>query len=74
MQQKYKFDKVTLIKIGKGALIAVTGTLGLFILKWVGAIDFGSTLTPFIGALIPIVTNIIREWIKGAEEPDIQTE
>jgi hypothetical protein len=68
MQVKNSFDPETLKKIGKGALIAATGTAGLYILGAIGKLDFGSAITPIIAALIPIFVNIIREWLKGKEK------
>ena len=65
MQIKNSFDKETLIKIGKGALIAGTGAVGLYILVAIEVIDFGQTITPVVAALIPILVNIIKEWMKG---------
>jgi hypothetical protein len=56
---------LTLKKIGKGALIAATGTAALYILDAVGTIDFGSVATPLVAALVPIFVNIIKEWMAG---------
>ena len=64
-QIKNSFDQETLKKIGKGALIAGTGAAALYILDALGAIDFGSALTPVIAALIPIAVNAIKEYLKG---------
>lgn len=66
-QIKNKFDRITLIKIGKGALIAGCGTVGLYILGWLGTVNYGSQWTPIITALIPILVNAIREYMKGIE-------
>jgi uncharacterized membrane protein YjjP (DUF1212 family) len=57
--------KSVLSKIGKGALIAATGTAALYILGAIGTINFGSVATPIIAALVPILVNVIREWMKG---------
>ena len=65
MQKQYKFDKITVIKILKGALIAGTGTAALYILKAISSMDFGSSWTPIVAALVPIGVNIVREWMKG---------
>jgi hypothetical protein len=64
MQTAYKLDKVTLCKIGKGALIAMGGVLCTYLLEVIPGIDFGS-LTPAIVGISSIVINAIREWIKG---------
>jgi len=59
-----QFDKKTLTKIGKGALIAGTASIALYLLKWVGTLDL-DTLTPIVAAIVPILTNAILEWRKG---------
>ncbi len=64
-QKKNAFDKITLIKILKGACITATGTLVLYILDALGTIDFGSSITPFVALLIPILVNTIKEYIAG---------
>jgi len=58
------FDKTTLKKIGKGALISGTGAVALYLLNWAGTINTGA-VAPLIGAVVPIITNIIKEWLKG---------
>ena len=63
-QIKNQFDKTTLIKIGKGALIAATGTLALYLLDWFGSLDLG-VYTPLVAAIVPIAVNAIKEWRKG---------
>lgn len=65
MQKKNKFDKTTIKKITKGALIAGTGTFGLYFLNALGQIDYGDNVTPIVAALIPILVNAFREWHKG---------
>lgn len=68
-QIKYHFDKTTLQKIGKGALIAASGAAGLYILGTIGKIDFGSAWTPIVAMLIPIAVNALKEWMKGTQNP-----
>jgi len=63
-QIKNQFDKATLIKIGKGALIAGTGTVALYLLDWTTSLELG-TFTPILAAVVPIVVNAIKEWMKG---------
>lgn len=63
-QIKYSFDKTTLLKIGKGALIAATGAIALYLLDAAGKIEVG-TFTPIIGAIVPILVNAVKEWMKG---------
>lgn len=65
-QIKNSFDKTTLIKIGKGALITFTGAGTIALLGYIGAIDVGNpTLTGLIALIIPVLVNGIREWMKG---------
>lgn len=65
-QIKNSFDKVTIIKVLKGALIAATGTAALFILNWLGGVDVGNPLlTGLIAWAVPTLTNLIKEWMKG---------
>lgn len=63
-QQKHHFDAVTIKKTGKGAAIAATGAAALYLLEFLGQINVG-VWTPIIAAGVPIITNMIREWMKG---------
>jgi len=63
-QIKNSFDRESLLKVGKGALIAATGAAALYILDWAGTIEIGP-LTPLIAAVVPILVNAVREWMKG---------
>ena len=66
MQTKNTFDQETLIKIGKGALIAATAAAALYILEAIGAIDVGNPIAvSFIAWIVPVATNAIKEWKKG---------
>ena len=66
MQQSYKFDKTTIIKILKGGLISATGAGSLYILNALGAVHFTNPyLTSFLAWFIPFSTNFIHEWMKG---------
>uniref|UniRef100_A0A6H1ZFQ8 Uncharacterized protein n=1 Tax=viral metagenome TaxID=1070528 RepID=A0A6H1ZFQ8_9ZZZZ len=66
MQTACSFDKDTLIKIGKGALIAASGAAALYILNILGTIQLDSPLfASFMVWFIPVATNTIKEWIKG---------
>jgi len=65
-QIKYKFDKITLIKIGKGALISAVGAVGLYILDALGKIEVTDPyLVSFLAWFIPTTTNAIKEWLRG---------
>ena len=67
MQQfKNQFDSASLIKIWKGALIAATGAVGLYLLNILGTIEIGNPfLTSFLAWFIPFATNMIKEFRKG---------
>ena len=55
---------VVVKKIGRGSLIAASGAAALYILDAIGKIDVG-VFTPLIAAVIPIIVNAIREYLKG---------
>ena len=65
-QKAWSFDKTTLKKIAKGALISATAAAGIAVCEYVGALDISN---PVLAALIvwavPTLTNTIREWAKG---------
>lgn len=63
-QVRNSFDYQTLQKIGKGALISGVGMAALFVLNELGTIEAGG-LTPLIAFLVPFLTNLIREYVKG---------
>ena len=63
MQVKNAFDKETIIKIVKGAGIAGTGAVALYLLDFVGTLEVG-TLTPIIAAIVPILVNAIKEYMR----------
>ena len=63
-QIKNQFDQETLIKVGKGALIAGGGALVVYLLTWATTLDFGE-LTPVVVAIAGIVINAIKEYKKG---------
>lgn len=65
-QIKNKFDQETLVKIGKGALIAATAAAALYILSAIGALEVENPLlASLIVWAVPFATNAIREWRKG---------
>lgn len=63
------FDKASLIKIGKGCLIALGGTLLTYLASNVGAIQEAFAANPVlaavIGALGSIAINAAKEYLKG---------
>lgn len=68
-QIKYSFDKTTMGKIGRGALISATGALALYLLNALQEISLGSMWVPIVGAVVPILVNMVREWMKGESKP-----
>lgn len=63
-QTKNAFDKATLGKIGRGALIAGGGALVVYLLQAVSVMDFGEA-TPIIVALCSIIINAVKEYKTG---------
>lgn len=67
MQKKKTFDKATLVKIGKGALIAAGGAAAIALLDFFGALEIDNVaLASFIAWLVPVGINSVKEWQKGA--------
>lgn len=64
MQNAYSFDRETVVKIGKGALIAGGGALAVYILQSLAGMDFGEA-TPLVVAVCGILINSVREYVKG---------
>ena len=65
-QIAFSFDKVTLIKILKGAGIAAGGAAALAVLDFIGALKIDNPLfASFIAFLVPTLINVIKEWMKG---------
>jgi hypothetical protein len=66
MQKRYSFDKETIIKIGKGALIALTGSAALGLLDYLGQLQIDNpAFAAFMVWIVPVATNTIKEWVKG---------
>jgi hypothetical protein len=65
-QIAFSFDQVTVNKILKGALIAMTGAAALALLDYSGQIQIDNPLLASVIAwLIPTATNIVKEWMAG---------
>jgi hypothetical protein len=65
-QIKNSFDKITIQKILKGAAIAATGSLALYILQAIQNVDFGqAVINSLVAGLVPIIVNTIKEYLKG---------
>ena len=65
-QKAYSLDKVTLTKVGKGALIAGAGSMALFLLDFLGTVEFANPQVAVIVSFsVPFGINLIKEYIKG---------
>lgn len=66
MQIKNSFDKDSVKKMIKGALIAFTGSGTIALLQYFGAIQISNEyLALFMGWFVPTMINVIKEWMKG---------
>lgn len=61
--KKYQLNQQDLIKIGKGALIALAGVLLTYLSDMLPNIDFGQW-TPLVVAFWSIVANIARKYLQ----------
>ena len=60
------FDKATLVKILKGAIISATGAFALYILEYMGSIEFTNIhLASLVAFGIPFLVNVVKEYVKG---------
>lgn len=64
MSQKFTLNKQDLLKVGKGALIALAGALGAYLLTLVGAVDAG-VYTPFVAGAISVIANLLIKFASG---------
>jgi hypothetical protein len=68
-QIAFSFDKVSIQKIAKGALIALLGTFVTYLAANVDAIQTAFSQNPvlaaLIGAVISILANAVNQFIKG---------
>ena len=67
VQQSFRLNKITLRKIGIGALIALGGALLTYISGYVSNTDFGP-YTALVVAIWSILVNLFREYIKGVNQ------
>lgn len=61
---KGKLDKDNLVKIAKGAGIAMGGALCVYLLEIIPNLDFGA-LTPAVVGIASILINTVRETLKN---------
>lgn len=64
MQTKNSFDKETIAKIGKGALIAGGGAIAVYILQIIPTLNFGQW-TALATAISSILLNAIYQYQRG---------
>lgn len=66
-QVKNSFDKETVKKIAKGALIAMSGSAALSLLDYIGTIQIADpAFAIFVSFIVPVLVNAIHQWQKGA--------
>lgn len=66
-QIAYSFDKVTLVKIAKGAGIAGGAAALTFLADHLGDLNFGA-YTGLVVAVLSILINTVKEWLKGVKK------
>lgn len=67
-QIAFSFDKITLMKIGRGLLISATGAAAIAILTDVGALHIDNTfLASMVSLIVPTAVNAIKEWMAGQD-------
>ena len=64
MQIENSFDKKTIQKMGKGAIIAGSGAILTYFIENIGSVDFG-VYTPIVVAALSILVNIFKEYKAG---------
>jgi hypothetical protein len=81
MSQKYALTKTDLMKIGKGALIAIGGAFLTYLSAVIGDINFtvnyqdnALNLTPFVSATISILINASWKFLEGQSSKESSSE
>ena len=65
-QKKYRFDKISLKKMGRGFLIAMSGGAALGGLNFLGTIEIDSpAFAVVVATLVPALVNLVKEFIQG---------
>lgn len=66
MQKAFSFDRVTVGKIFRGALIAVSGSAALGLLDYFGALQIDNpAIAAAVAWAVPTLVNAVKEYIKG---------
>jgi len=65
-QEAYSFDRETVVKIGRGALIAVSGAAAIALLEYLGTVEMSNPmLVSVVAWVVPVAVNTIKEWMRG---------
>lgn len=66
-QTKFSFDKVTITKIAKGAMISATGAGAIAALNYLGTIQISNPdIAAFVAFFVPFMVNLIKEYVRGS--------
>ena len=66
MQKAFTFDHVTIKKIIKGALIAMSGSAAIGLLDFIGALQIDNAAAAAVVAwAVPSLVNAVKEYVKG---------
>lgn len=63
--KRFAFNKVDLLKVGRGAVLAGGGAVVVYLLEVVPQVDFGVSFTPLVTAFAAILLNAARKWLSG---------
>lgn len=61
---KYKLNKEDMVKVGKGACIAMGSALVVYLTNLLPNLDLGSN-APLVVGVVGILLNGIRKWLNG---------
>lgn len=61
---KYSLNKQDLLKIGKGALMAIGGVLVTYLLQTLPSVDFGQ-YTPVVVGVASVALNALSKYFAG---------
>jgi hypothetical protein len=64
-----RFDKATIVKICKGALISGTGAMALYLLDYIGNMSFTNiNIAALTAFAVPFLVNLVKEYLKGVQK------
>ena len=65
-QKAFSFDRESMTKIFKGAVIAMTGSAAIAFFNYIGTIEISDhRLALVIAWIVPTGMNLVKEFIKG---------